>query len=81
MSRPSIRLLQTASDLLGSREALAHRLGIGESTLMRFLEGTWEVPDALLLQIVDIIFAEGTKRSCNDPVSVLPGRDPDADPL
>jgi hypothetical protein len=37
---------------------LADRLGIGEAVLSRFMDGSRELPDPLLLQTVDIILAD-----------------------
>jgi len=58
MSGTTVRLLQAASEIVGGNKALARHLGIGERVLARFLEGSHELPDPLLLRAVDIILAD-----------------------
>ena len=41
---------------LGGAEAAAHRLGVSDSLLTRFIEGSVPAPDALVLQAVDVVF-------------------------
>jgi hypothetical protein len=54
----TIRLLEAAAGIAGGTRALAERLDISETTLERFLDGSRELPDALLLRAVDIILAD-----------------------
>jgi DNA-binding transcriptional regulator YdaS (Cro superfamily) len=58
MSTTGAKLLRAASEIVGGRSALADRLGIGEAVLSRFMDGSRELPDPLLLRAVDIILAE-----------------------
>jgi hypothetical protein len=58
MSATTVKLLQTASEIVGGDKALAHRLGIAERVLARLLADEIELPDPLLLRAVDIIFAQ-----------------------
>jgi len=37
---------------------LANRLGIGQAELQRMLEGRQDVPDAIFLQCVDVLYEE-----------------------
>lgn len=52
-------LLKAASELVGGDRILARRLGIGETLLARFMTDAAEVPDALLLRVVDIVMDKG----------------------
>lgn len=65
VSATTVQLLQAAADVLGGPRALALQLGIGESLLARFMNGSRELPDALLLRAVDIILADRQFRSPN----------------
>jgi hypothetical protein len=58
MSANTVRLLRAASDIAGSDHALAERLGIGEALLSKLMADRCEVPDFLLLRVVDIILAD-----------------------
>ena len=58
MSATSLKLLQTASEIVGGDRALARHLGIGDALLSKLLAGTQELPDYLLLRAVDIILAD-----------------------
>jgi DNA-binding transcriptional regulator YdaS (Cro superfamily) len=58
MSATGVKLLRAASQIVGGRRALADRLGIGEAVLSRFMDGSRELPDLLLLRAVDIILAD-----------------------
>ena len=58
MSGTTVRLLRTASEIVGGNKALAEGLGVSESLLSRFIADSYELPDPLLLRAVDIILAE-----------------------
>jgi transcriptional regulator with XRE-family HTH domain len=55
MSSTTIRLLESAVEIAGGRAELAARLGVTETLLSGFLSGFLRLPDALLLQAVDIV--------------------------
>ncbi len=42
---------------MGGAKALAERLGINEVLLAKLMEGCRELPDMLLLRVVDIVLA------------------------
>lgn len=58
MSATTVKLLQTASEIVGGDEALASRLGISQRLLARFMADKRELPDAVLLRAVDIVLAD-----------------------
>jgi hypothetical protein len=58
VSATAVKLLHAASEMLGGNKALAVRLGINDSLLLLFMDGSHELPDVLLLRAVDIILAE-----------------------
>ena len=62
MSATTVRLLHAASEIAGGRTALAERLGIGETLLLKFLNDDIELPDPLLLRAVDIILEDRQSR-------------------
>jgi hypothetical protein len=62
MSATSVRLLKAAADIAGGDQALAARLGIGETLLSKFMADSLELPDPLLLRVVDIIIADRASR-------------------
>ena len=62
MSATTVRLLHAASDIAGGHTALAERLGIGETLLLKFLADDIELPDPLLLRAVDIILEDRQSR-------------------
>lgn len=62
MSATTVQLLQAAAEIVGSNQALAEELGIGESLLARFMNDSRELPDMLLLRAVDIILADRQSR-------------------
>ena len=62
MSATTIKLLQTASEIVGGDAALANRLGISERLLARFMADRIELPDQLLLLTVDIVVADRQSR-------------------
>jgi len=62
VSTTTVRLLHAASEIAGGRTALAERLGIGESLLLKFLADDIELPDLLLLRAVDIILEDRQSR-------------------
>ena len=55
MSDATVRLLQTAAEILGGEEALARHLNIGEILMRAYLEQRRPLPDFLLLRAVDIV--------------------------
>jgi len=62
VSATTIKLLQTASEIVGGDAALANRLGISERLLARFMADRIELPDQLLLLAVDIVVADRQSR-------------------
>ena len=58
MSTTSVKILQAASEILGSDETLAERMGIGHTALAMFMDDRRELPDSLLLRVVDIILED-----------------------
>lgn len=62
MSTTTVKLLQTASEIAGSKAALAERLGVSETLLSKFLADNIELPDPLLLRAVDIILEDRESR-------------------
>jgi hypothetical protein len=55
MSATTVKVLQAAAEIVGGNTALADRLGIRERLLARFMADRSELPDALLLRVVDIV--------------------------
>jgi hypothetical protein len=55
MSDATVRLLQTAAEILGGEEALARHLNIGTLLMRAYLEGRRPLPDFLLLRTVDVV--------------------------
>lgn len=70
MSATTIKLLQTASEIVGGDAALADRLGISERLLARFMADRIELPDQLLLLAVDIVVADRQSR-LPQPVNLI----------
>jgi hypothetical protein len=62
VSATSVKILQTASEIVGGDEALAERLGIGLRALAMFMQNRRHLPDALLLQVVDVILDDRQSR-------------------
>lgn len=62
MSATTVQLLRAACEIAGGNKALAERLGIGEALLFVFLADRRELPDPLLLGVVDIILADRQSR-------------------
>jgi hypothetical protein len=58
MSATNVNLLRAAAEIVGGGKELADRLGISEPLLARLMANSLELPDALLLQAVDIILAD-----------------------
>jgi hypothetical protein len=58
LSVTSAKLLQAAAEIVGGNRALAERLGVSHSLLLKFVADTVELPDPLLLAAVDIILAD-----------------------
>jgi len=70
VSATTIKLLQTASEIVGGDAALADRLGISERLLARFMADRIELPDQLLLLAVDIVVADRQSR-LPQPVNLI----------
>jgi len=62
MSSTTVRLLQSAVEIVGGNRALAARLGITETRLALYVTGRRQLPDSLLLRAVDIILADRQSR-------------------
>jgi hypothetical protein len=58
MSATGVKLLLAAAELLGSTTELARRLEIGEKLLAVYMADVRELPDSLLLRVVDIVLAD-----------------------
>lgn len=58
MSATGVKLLRTAAQIVGGDKALADCLGIRETILSRYMAGSFDLPDPLLLRAVDIILAD-----------------------
>jgi hypothetical protein len=58
MTTTNVNLLRAAAEIVGGGKELADRLGISETLLAKFMADSLELPDALLLQAVDIILAD-----------------------
>lgn len=56
------KLLVHVAGRLGGVEALAARLGISARVLGAYLSGNELIPDALVLQVVDLVLVEMEKR-------------------
>ena len=56
------KLLVHVASRLGGVEALAARLGISARVLGAYLSGSELIPDALVLQVVDLVLVEMEKR-------------------
>jgi hypothetical protein len=74
VSATSVKLLQTAAEIVGGNRALARRLGIGETILAIFMSDSRELPDPLLLRAVDIILAD---RESRFPSAGVPPQSPE----
>jgi len=57
MSQATVKLLQASAEILGSEDALARHLNIGEVLLQAYLDGRRELPDYLMLRCVDVVLA------------------------
>jgi hypothetical protein len=62
MSASTVKLLQAAAEIAGGTHALAARLGVTETLLLKFLADNPELPDTLLLPAVDIILEDRQMR-------------------
>jgi len=62
MSASTIKLLQAAAEIAGGSRALADRLGVTETLLLKFMADNPELPDTLLLPAVDIILEDRQMR-------------------
>ena len=58
MSATTVELLKAAAEIAGGDQALAMRLGISDTLLAKYLNGSRPLPDSLLLRAVDIILAD-----------------------
>ena len=76
MSATSVKLLQTASEIVGGDRALARHLGIGDTLLFKMMAGSQELPDYLLLRAVDIILADRETRFSSSQVPEHSEEDP-----
>ena len=76
MSTTSVKILQAASEIAGSDEALAERLGIGHYALAVYLEDRRELPDSLLLRVVDVILEDRQSRLALSGQPASPARRP-----
>ena len=64
------RVLEKIIDKLGGAEAAAQRLQIAPSLLQRFVAGSLDVPDAVLLRAVDCLHEDWTDVARTPPMSV-----------
>lgn len=55
-AREVVKLLRSASDIVGGDQTLAKRLGIAEPLLASLMSGQYELPERVLLGTVDNIF-------------------------
>jgi hypothetical protein len=76
VSLTTIRLLQTAADIVQGREVLAERLGIRPAILSLYLTDVRPLPDTLLLKAVDIILDDRQSRFPRPQPSELQPREP-----
>jgi hypothetical protein len=75
VSATSVKLLQTAAEIVGGNDELAKRLGISERALAIFLADRRAIPDALLLRAVDIILEDRPPFSSSArPAAGLPSK-------
>jgi hypothetical protein len=58
VSATTVKLLRAAAQIAGGERVLAERLGISQWLLQKFAADVVEIPDMLLLHVVDIILAE-----------------------
>lgn len=76
MSSTSVKILESAAEIVGSNEALAERLEISMYALALYMEGR-RLPDPLLLKTVDIILEDRQSR-LNFPAGQALRRGPQA---
>jgi hypothetical protein len=62
VSTSTVRILRAAADIVGGAKPLAERLVIDEHLLAKYMSDLRELPDALLLRVVDIILADRQAR-------------------
>jgi hypothetical protein len=55
VSSTGAMLLKAAAELLGGERILARRLGIAETLLAKFMADVIQLPDPLLLHVVDLV--------------------------
>jgi DNA-binding transcriptional regulator YdaS (Cro superfamily) len=60
------RALMRAVEILGGRSALCTRLGIGDHSMERWLQGRSRIPDGVFCQIVDVIMEDDIRRAAQD---------------
>ena len=73
MNVTTIKLLEAAAEIAGGPQQLAERLEITTTLLGKFMDGSRELPDPLLLRAVDIILADREPRAGRSPaVDELP---------
>jgi transcriptional regulator with XRE-family HTH domain len=58
LSASTVKLLRAAAEITGGHAALAERLGVDEALLSKYLADGRELPDVLLLRVVDIILTD-----------------------
>jgi hypothetical protein len=73
MSATSVKLLLAAAQMLGSTTELARRLEIGEKLLAVYMADVRELPDSLLLRVVDIVLADRLPFGAGAPAQPLTG--------
>jgi hypothetical protein len=71
MSATTVSLLKAAAEIAGSSEALAARLGIGQTLLAKFMDDLVELPDQLLLRAVDIVLEDRHARAPHTANSLI----------
>jgi len=68
MSKRAMKLLSAASDVVGGMPELALRLKTSETLLAKYMIGYRRLPDAVLLEVLDIILAERDARQVSAPL-------------
>jgi len=76
MSMTTVKLLQTAAEIVGGEDALAERLGVTQTRMAMLLADRVSLPDRLLLLAVDIILEDRKARGVVPPSNLyaLPRR-------
>lgn len=71
MSSTTVKLLEAAAEIVGGDKALAQQLGVGSTLLAKFMADLLPLPDALLLQAVDIVLAHRQVALRPAPISAV----------